>query len=245
MADHSLSTLIYIAAGRPTVEAMVPSTSGPCWFCGAAMERGRAVVDWAGGGFNAYNRAKRRNEPSATHVCEACVFVCSRISPVPGRPAKPGKKFGGNYRNYSHGAALRDDGSVRYVSATKAESAELVEFMLAPCGSPWGLAVATSGQKHVISHAPMNGDSDACLVAFEDLVIRFSRREFAGLLSVMNRLRTSSGCSADALATKIYHPRDLQRDLGGVEAFEREHGHRRGSGMFDLAAFLSTRGADR
>jgi hypothetical protein len=242
---HSLSTLIYIAAGRPTVEAMVTSESGPCWFCGATMERGRAVADWAGEGFNAYNRAKRRNELSATHICEACVFVCSRLSPVPGRPAKPGKKFGGNYRNYSHGAALRGDGSVRYVSASKAENAELVEFMLAPGSAPWGVAVATSGQKHVISHAPMNSDSEVCQVAFEDLVIRFSRREFAGLLAVMNQLRVSSGCSADALATKIYHPKDLQRDLVGVEAFEREHGHRRGSGMFDLAVFLSTRSTVR
>lgn len=206
------------------------------------MARGQSVTAWAGSGFNAYARAQRRNDTSSTHVCEACVFVCSRLSPVPGRPPKPGKQLGGNFRNYSHGAAVQPDGSVRYINTTKAETEQMVSFILDPGGEPWGVAVATSGQKHVIPHAPLNGPGDVCMVAFEDQVLRVSRRAFGDLNATMNRLRESAGCSVDALTTGQYHGKDLARDLDGIRAFEAEHGHLRGGGLFELAAFLTTKG---
>jgi hypothetical protein len=205
------------------------------------MSRGLEVKKWAGSGFNAYARAQRRSDPDSTHVCEPCVFVCSRLSPVPGRPPKKGKKLGGNFRNYSHAAARLADGSVRYLNATKADTAELLAFILEPGGSPWAVAIATSGQKHVIPHAPLNGDADVTMIAFEDQVLRVSRRDMATLNTAMNALRASSGCSIDALTTGQYHPKDLSRDLAGVRAFEAAHGHHRGGGMFEIAAFLTSK----
>lgn len=72
---------------------------GLCWLCGAQATRGQRVLDWTGSLFTGHTRARC---PGAEYVCEPCVHVCSRIAPVPGRPPKDGKAFGGNWRNYSH-----------------------------------------------------------------------------------------------------------------------------------------------
>lgn len=207
------------------------------------MVRGIPVSAWAGSGFNAYARALRRNI-DATHVCEPCVFVCSRIAPVPGRPPKPGKKFGGNFRNYSHAAEDLGD-AVDYINATKAETAALVAW-LARAGSrgPWGMAVAVSGQKHVVPTAPINApDQDLCQIAVEDIVLRLSRHQLLELVETMNRLRASSGCGVEALTTGRYHPKDLQRDLAGIREFEAAHEHMRGGGVLELAALLTSKHA--
>lgn len=196
---------------------------------------------WAGSGFNGWARSQRRTDPHATHVCEPCLFVTSRISPVPGRPPKEGKKYGGNYRNYSHGAAVLPDGSIKYMNASKGEQAELLAFILEPGGDPWSVAIAVSGQKHVIPYAAMNGPSDICVVAFEEQVLRISRIALTQMTATMNALRASSGCSAEALATGQYHGKDLARDLEGIREFEREHGHLRGGGFFEVAAFLTSK----
>lgn len=239
MSDaQSLSTLIWSAAASP-VQATCSSFIGTCWFCGASMARGVLVSRWAGSGFNSYARAQHRADDSATHVCEACVFVCSRLSPVPGRPPKPGKKLGGNFRNYSHGAAVMPSGKVSYFNASKAESPSIVAFILEPRGQPWGLAVSLTGQKHVIPHAPMNRSGSLCSVAFEDQVLRFARSDFRRIHGEMQALRVSSGCSSDAIISGIYHTRDLNRDLRGVEAFERVNAWMRGGGLFELASFLT------
>lgn len=236
--------MIWEAAGSPAVDAC-RLVEGSCWYCGAEMTRGQDVRQWAGSGFNAYNRALRRSDTGATDICEACVSVCSRISPVPGRPPKPGKKYGGNYRNYSHGAARMGDGSVRYINTTKAETPAMVDFILDPGGLEWAVALATSGQKHVIPHAPTNGSGDTAIIAFEDLAIRFSRREFKVVNAEMNALRQSSGCSVAAITTGEYHPKDLSRDLDGVQAFERRRGSMRGGGVFEMCAFLTCKGVDQ
>lgn len=200
------------------------------------------VTKWAGSGFNAYSRALRRNR-DATHVCEACVFVCSRISPVPGRPPKPGKKYGGNFRNYSHAAEDLGD-RVDYINTTKAETAAMVSWLRsAGTSGPWGVAIAVSGQKHVIPTAPINAPGqDTCQIAVEEIVLRLSLRDLLELIDTMNCLRASSGCSVEAITTGQYHPKDLARDLDGVRAFEAHHEHLRGGGMFELAAFLTSKG---
>lgn len=240
MTLPSLSRMIFDHVGspmQPNVEAHV----GACWYCGGRSGRGLAVGRWAGEGFNAYARAQRRSDPTATHVCEACVFVCSRLSPVPGRPPKPGKKLGGNFRNYSHAAEQHGE-AIRYVNATKSETAALVDF-LRDAGSrgPWAMAVATSGQKHVIPHAPTNMPGQrAAQIAFEELVVHVDLDRLLGLVVVCNTLRRASGCGVDAIVTGIYHPMDLQRALMPVRAFEREHARLRGSGILELAAFLAS-----
>lgn len=206
------------------------------------MLRGTEVDRWAGEGFNAYARAALRH--TATHVCEACVFVCSRLSPVPGRDAKEGKKMGGNFRNYSHAAVSLPDSQVHYVNASKAETSTLVTFLReSSSAGDWAMAIAVSGQKHVIPHAPMNrAGSSTVQIAFEDLVVRVGQSSLLALVSKANELRGKSGCSASAIATGEYHPKDLQRARVAIAKFEAEHGRRsRGGGVLELAAFLTSK----
>lgn len=236
--------LIWMASGCPDQDDC-ETVTGRCWHCGGPQERGIEVNNWAGSGFNAYARAQHRHDPTATHVCEACVFICSRLSPVPGRPPKAGKKLGGNFRNYSHAVAVRDDGSIRYLNASKAELGQLVDFIRDPGGDPWAMAIGTSGQKHVIPYATMNRRGPVAVVAFEEESVRFKIDDFLALNERMNQLRASSGCSADAIRTGEYHPKDLERDLDGVEQFEREYKRMRGSGIFNVAAFLTSKGMDK
>lgn len=136
---------------------------GLCWVCAGRMTRGQPVEKWSGSSFTGQNRVRC---PDATHVCEACVWVCSRIAPVPGRPAKPGKKFGGNFRNYSHlyergwrSLPFGDDGSQArgYVNASKGEKPLIRTFLSREHAGEWFAAIADSGQKHVIPWAPLNG----------------------------------------------------------------------------------------
>jgi hypothetical protein len=60
--------------------------SGLCYVCGGQVARGVSVQDWMSG---SYTDQTRIAVPLASHVCEGCCFVMSRVSPVPGRP--PGK----------------------------------------------------------------------------------------------------------------------------------------------------------
>ena len=238
----SLSTLIFAASGRPS-SPKCEAHDGLCWLCGADMQLGLVVSEWAGEGFNAYARAQRRADTESTHVCDACTFVSSRVSPVPGRPPKDGKKFGGNFRNYSHGAELLPNGEVDYVNASKAETPVLVSFLdRAGSRGPWALALATSGQKHVIPYAPVNAPGAAVvLLAFEDLIVRADKSTLSRLIAVMNEVRRASLCSAEAIASGTYHPKDLARAMPTVVAFEREYSRMRGGGVFEVAAFLTSK----
>lgn len=242
MKHHSLATLIYIAALSPT-QAGCEDYSGRCYYCGASSKRGVRVEAWAGDGFGGYARAAMRHDPSSTHVCEACVFVCSRLSPVPGRPAKEGKKLGGNFRNFSHFAELDvASGTVDYGNANKGEMATVVAWLRSVGRlGPWGLAVAVTGQKHVISTTPLNlPGQDACRIAFEEQVVACSRQALLDLVDDCNGLRERCGCSGDAIATGTYHAKDLERGLESIRSFEARNAARRGSGVLELAAFLTT-----
>lgn len=75
--------LVHRAHGLPVV-AGCSDGKGLCYVCVGAVTRGKTKADWLSGSFTDQNRVRC---PGATHVCEACCFVTSRISPVLGRPA--------------------------------------------------------------------------------------------------------------------------------------------------------------
>lgn len=239
----SPTRIVWSASGSIAQTSCVKHT-GPCFVCVANMTRGMLVQDWMGSNFTDQNRARCL---TATHVCEACVYVHSRIAPVPGRPAKDGKKFGGNFRNYSHlwedgweSPAFGDDGTrcAGYVNASKGEKPLIREFLALQHAGSWFAAIADSGQKHVLPFAPMNGPGRRGRVLFDELLVTIPDDQ--RLLGDSIELLTA-GATKDEILSGDYRATTYDRCSAAVIEFERTHAGERGSGWFALAVWLAQR----
>lgn len=195
------------------------------------MTRGEPVDSWNGASFTGQNRVR---SPQSTHVCEACVFVTSRLSPVPGRPPKDGKSLGGNFRNYSH---LWEDG-LGYANASKGEKPRIREFLARDHAGQWFAAIADSGQKHVIPWAPMNGPGRGGTVLFDEE--RITMPDSMALVDEMTSLLTA-GATKEEMGSGDYSARAWQLCGDSLRTFEDHHGHERGGGWFGLALWLAQR----
>lgn len=222
--------------------------SGLCWLCAAPLTRGQPVDTWNGASFTGQNRVRC---PTATHVCEPCVWIASRISPVPGRPPKPGKKFGGNWRNYSHlyeqnwhAPALPDGSRVPgYINASKGEKPLIRAFLAGEHLAPWFAAIADSGQKHVLPWAPLNGPGTGGVVLFDEQFVRVPDDQ-----SLVEEIATllTAGATKDELGTGDYTPRAWQ--LCGAQSllgFEARCGGERGGAWWSLALWLAQRNEEQ
>lgn len=221
--------IVWLASGSPVVHECV-AASGRCYVCVGELTRGELVTDWLGSSFTDQNRARY---PTATHVCESCCYVHSRTAPVPGRPAKEGKKFGGNFRNYSH---LWDERG--YANASKGEKPMIREFLAREHAGPWFAAIADSGQKHVLPFAPMNGPGRSGSVLMDEQLIQVPQS--LALVDAMTELLTL-GVTKDELARGEYYVRTMRDLRDPVHDFEWERGGERYSGWFTLALWLAQR----
>jgi hypothetical protein len=191
------------------------------------------VADWLTDTFTSHTRAA---VPASDIVCEACCFVCSRLSPVLGREAKEGKKLGGNFRNFSH---LWDERG--YANASKGEKPLIRAFLARRHAAPWFAAIADSGQKHVLPWAPMNGPGRAGRVLFDEQTIAVP--EDQSLVAEMAALLTA-GATKDEMTTGEYRSQTYERCANEVAVFERAHASARRSGWFTLALWLAQRDED-
>lgn len=226
----SPSTIIHEICGSPPSESCVPHV-GACWLCASQMTRGEPVDSWNGASFTGQNRVR---SPMSTHVCESCVFICSRLSPVPGRPAKEGKKFGGNFRNYS---SMWEDGR-GYLNASKGEKPLIREFLARDHRGPWFGALADSGQKHVIPWAPMNGPGRGGSVLFDEQIVNVPQS--MALVEEMTALLTM-GSTKDELGSGDYTARAWQLCGPALRTFDEAHGAHRGGAWYGLALWLAQR----
>ncbi len=218
---------ILAAPERADCEAM----AGPCWLCGAPWGRGQPVRKWSGASFTGQNRVRCI---TSSHVCEPCVQVCSRVAPVPGRPPKPGKKFGGNFRNYSHLYANGD-----YTNASKGEKPAILDWLTRPKQGPWFAAIADSGQKHVLPWVPVNaGSRIAGRVLFDEAAVELPQS--FSLVGSMAHLLTC-GATKEEIARGDYRVQTWLRCQVAVEMFEHAHRHERGGSWWGLALWLAQR----
>lgn len=228
---NSPSHIVHVRCGAPRVAECADVAVQPCYVCAASTMRGLPVDDWAGASFTGQNRVRA---PLAAIVCEACVFVMSRTSPVPGRPAQEGKKFGGNFRNYSH---LWDECG-GYANASKGEKSVIREFLERAHRGAWFAAIADSGQKHVLPWAPMNGPGRGGLVLFDEQLIEVP--DEMSLVATMTALLTA-GATKEELGSGDYSPRAHELCGAALLSFEDEHGPHRGGAWFRLALWLAQR----
>jgi len=235
--------LAWAAHGSPVVGDCEPA-SGRCYVCCGVVERGKQVQSWLGSNYTDQNRARF---PTASHVCEACCYVHSRTSPVLGRPPKEDKKFGGNYRNYSHlyeegwaGPVFGDDGSTAksYANASKGQKGLIRNFLAREHTGPWFAAIADSGQKHVLPFAPLNGAGRSGLVIFEEAMVTVPDDQ--SLLSDMIAL-LSAGVTKDEIGSGNWYTRTMIENREPTLAFEAKWGAHRGGDWFRLAIWLAQR----
>lgn len=177
--------------------------------------------------------------PESSRVCEPCLFVMSRTSPVPGRPPAPGKKFGGNFRNYSH----LWEASGYYQNASKGEKPRIREFLQRDHAADWFAAIADSGQKHIIPWVPINPPGNAGLVLFDETIVSVNPAT-AMLWDAMAALLTA-GATKDEIQSGAYTPFTWMRCPDDVRRFEGEWGHQRGSAGFALAIWLAQRDEEK
>lgn len=235
--------IVHLVTGSAKMQECSEAT-GICYVCGGDVRRGVSVERWIPNSFTGQTTVAC---PGSKVVCESCCFVMSRISQVPGRPAKEGKSFGGNYRNYSHlwepewkAPAFGDDGRQidGYANASKGQKNIIRAFLEREHASEWFAAIADSGQKHVLPYAQINPPGRSGIVLFDEQ--RVTVPKTTELVNILCQMLTD-GATKEELERGDYRPQTWQR-LGRdrIREFEADHGATRG-GWFSLALWLSQR----
>lgn len=222
--------LLWLACGsQPTPAAVdlptgLPGDWSRCWVCaGGTHGRGLPVADWDG----SVSIATRARNAAGQAVCESCLWIAARHTDVPGKT--------GNTRNYSwlyaHGEPL--------LIASKGDKPAIREWLRRPHRAPWFAALADTGQKHVVPFVMVNGPGSRRAL-FDEVPIELPASP-AGwkIVDDLTDLLTA-GATKEEVEAGEYRGA-LSRCEAEVRAFEREHGHRRGSGWFSLVVFLAQR----
>jgi hypothetical protein len=241
----SPSVWIHRSAGSPRVEGCIDVPASRCWVCAAETSRGMPREDWMGSLFVGQNKVRA---PESFVVCEACVFVCARSSPVPGKPATGTKiakdgsvvEKSANFRNFSHLVEFTGDG-FRHIAASKGEKHLIRAFLDSEHRGPWFAAIADSGQKHIIPWTPINhggrGGRGGRVLFEEQLVTTgdpWLVTEITSLLSL--------GVTKEEIGSGEYGFLSWKYAGVVVAEFEAKHGSGgRRSAWFDLALWLAQR----
>lgn len=232
----SAAQIIHAHIGAPVSTECGSALTDICWFCGGGpVARGMSPKDWGGAATVVPGRVYAPNSP---YVCEPCVYLAARLSPVPGRPPKAGQTHGGNWRNYSHVWSITTQGGdAEYLNFSKGDKPGLLRWLRTPKEFRWFCAIAESGQKHVLPWAPINRSYPG-KVLFEETLVALPRDW--SLVDDMIELLTAGGTKED-IERGEYSAGAYQRCAREIQFFESRHRQDRGSAFFRLALFLAQR----
>lgn len=228
---ESPSRLLWRACGSPEshkASALPVEREGDwsrCWVCSGTTDgRGCAVADWDSASYTGQSRVRY---PRGQAICEPCLWVMARLTPVPG--------LTGNWRNYS---VLYAEGEPLVIKS-KGDKPAVLAWLRRPHRGPWFAALANSGQKHVVPYVPLNGPGRALALFDEELIELPRDAEGWRIVDELAALLTA-GATKEEVERGQYRGA-LSRCEAEVRAFERAHGHLRGSGWFGLVVFLAQR----
>ena len=140
-----------------------------CWCCGGrGYPRGQDATKWTANSMTDQNQCR---DPGADYVCEACVYVRSRSSPVPGRLPGPCSACKGVKPESCKSAKVRGaiqpaetseitrtcltrDAPTPYISASKGEKPTILAWLRGKRLGPWFAAIADSGQNRFFHTRP-------------------------------------------------------------------------------------------
>ncbi len=229
----SASQLCHRVCGSPVIDDCLDHAEEPCAICGGCSSSGVPIAAFIGPTMT--DQASFR-APHGAHACAACAFVRARFSPVPGKPAAPGKSEGPRWSNFSH---LYDDGT--HVPASKGEKPRILAFLRGPKIGAWFAAIADSGQKHVLPYTPVNpAGARRGRVRFEERNVTLPDAAGWAIVEDAAALLTA-GATKDEIARGEYGQRAWSLCRSPIEAFEGAHGRLRGGDWFALALWLSQR----
>lgn len=221
---------VFRAAGMPAQDGC-DDTAAACVVCAREWPRTALYRRWQGASYTDQN--KLHGHGLSDRICEPCVYVHSWVQPPGYPPAEPGKK-GVNLRLFSH---LYDERG--YVFANKGNKPLIRDWLRAPKVGAWWAAIADSGQKHVLPWTRVNAARHRGAG-----VVRLEQRDVEigdwALVDVMTAALTAGVTKAD-IETGNYTSRSWQLAEELVRRLEREHGHARGGGWWELALWLSQR----
>lgn len=223
-----------------------------CFFCGASCDGGRPLY---GRTREVARAGKVRHVPDPrikstftdwpSVACPASDFCCAgcdlamreKATDVPGREGRPQKM-----RNYSWVlAAGRPPRAL-----TKADRAELRAACLDPPDPPYAIALAETGQRHVLFRTPVNGSRDPVSVRLDAARIDYRVAALRDRLRLAHRLAQLFGVSrlaspaipVGAIIRAAAEAGDEAADLAA--AWERV----RGEPLSALAIFLTSKPED-
>src|SRR5512147_2382979 len=222
----TVAQLIHAAHGSPEMPNCGSlGERGRCYMCAGEVARGMLVADWMGENFTDHTRVLC---PESVVICEACVMLSSRVTPVLGRDAKEGKKFGACFRNVSNAVEIgwRGIQAPGYANYSKGDKPGIVAFLEREHAGDWGIAIGESGQKHCAFMAPLNGPGRGGTVVFEEALVDVPRS-----LSLVYAIRDllTAGASKDEITEGDYRSQTWGRCRETIEAFEVENAGARGS----------------
>lgn len=226
------SILMWEHAGRPPLPGMKP-VGGPCWLCGGAHGEGQPVKKAIPKTFIQAHEVAR---PESAHVCLPCIQALGkRKFAFPGRGKDDGG-FGPAPCNLSHGF----DGGV-YWTATKGEKPVIRDAITRAKVAPWFIAVADSGQKHVLPFSRMQMHSSvAGVVRFETADVCVPEEAAEHVERVTSIL--DMGATKAEVETGAWSPR-AWRDIGAdiIRPFEAWARPLRGGGWWSLLIWICQR----
>lgn len=229
------SQLLHAHCGSPPAKSCGPlPASNACRVCGGPARRGMDAEECA----PTWLMQAAIRAPLSPWICEACVYVTARFSPVPGKPAAPGKSEGPRFSNLSH-LYEETPAGVWYRAASKGEKPAIRKFLARPKIGRWFAAIADSGQKHVLSWTPVNpGPSSGGRVRFEeqDLTLPASLTlvdEIASLLT--------AGATKEEIGRGDYGMGAWTRCPAEIQRFEEVHAPDRHGAWWSLALWLAQR----
>lgn len=166
---------------------------GECSLCGATEVLTALAKKALKTGFSEYSLAAA---PWSDRVCAACMWTLSGVPPH-------------TYRMWS--TVFREDRSRAASHPEKAppvgahttltnrgNTRPIIDALLDPPKlGPWFVAVAESGQKHILVHTPVNGPGERYSVRFEAVTITTSRDLFAETWTAVTNLRRSGFSASD------------------------------------------------
>lgn len=186
--------MVWDLAGRPHRATLgVTDTAGMCAMCGRYAPRTAPAKKWLEG--------KSFTDPShlrakSDRVCEACAWCVTgkgmdqiRMWTIlartdrPAPPSNPKAAFAADCLHFTSRADMR----------------AVADTLASPPAGQWVVAVAESGQKHVLPYTPLNQGADRWTVRMDSLNVTATPAEFRTALAHTAALR-AAGHTTDEIA---------------------------------------------